>query len=123
RLGCEQLVEGDVKVLVLLRELLEPLGLLAARETRFELLDETDEVVGVAPTERSRLARVRQLCRGKLADRLEHAETPLRLAHEALVDQRCEDVELRVTHGLGRIQCETAAEDRQQSEKVLLAVV
>src|SRR5262249_41356519 len=105
--GREQLVERDVKVLVLLRELLEARGLLAAREARLELLDEANEILGVATPERGRVARVRQFRRGELADRLEESETSLGFTHEALVDERCEDVEVRVADALGRVQRET----------------
>jgi hypothetical protein len=112
-----------VQVLVLLRELLEPLRLLAAGQPCFEPLDEANVVLRVPALELHRLAGVCQLRRGELADRLEQAETSLGLAHEVLVDERSENVELRVADGLGRVQREPAGEEGEPCEELPLRVV
>src|SRR5437763_1607862 len=81
----QQLLQRGTQVLVLLRELLEALGLFATREARFELLGESNEVLGKPVPKLLRRSRLRELLDGEFADRLEQPETSLGPAHEILV--------------------------------------
>lgn len=56
----------------------------------------------------------------ELTDRLQHPETFTRATKEALVDQRCERVQICVADGFGRPQRAAAGEDGQTREQGLL---
>jgi hypothetical protein len=72
----------------------------------------------------SHVVRVRRLVEPLeclLADRVEHAEAAAAPPpHEALHDERLEDVELGVANGLRRAEREAAGEHRQPLEELLL---
>ena len=56
----------------------------------------------------------------ELADRLQHPETLLRVADEALFDERLQRVEVGVGHFLSRLERAAAGKDGQVGEKELL---
>src|SRR5439155_15549286 len=57
------------------------------------------------------------------ANRLEHPEALVRVAHEALVDERLQRVEIRACDVLGGPERAAAAEDGQACEQLLLVRV
>ena len=58
-----------------------------------------------------------------LADRLEHAEAHAVGAHEALVDERAESVEISAAHVLHRLERAAPDKDGEASEQRLLVLV
>ena len=69
------------------------------------------------------LPALRQALLRVLLDRLQHPEALVRVADEALVDERLQRVEVGVRHLLCRLERATAAEDGQAGEELLLGSV
>ena len=59
----------------------------------------------------------------ELADRLEHPEALVRVADQALLDERLQRVEIGVSHAFGRLQRATAPEHGEPGEQSSLLVV
>ena len=84
--------------------------------------------IGLESPQGTFLTRGRQALPRELADRLEHPEALVLVrvgaaADEALVEQRRERVEVRVTDRFGRVEGAAAAEDCEPGEELLLVVV
>src|SRR5919198_3356603 len=82
-------------------------------QPRRDLIDKLGEVARMLASKLVRSALLEPL-QSELADGLEHEETPfVRLAQQALVDERLQRIELGATDGFRRLECEAAREDSQ----------
>src|SRR5205823_2369048 len=90
-------VERSAQVVVLRLQPAEPwFGI--TFQVRVRVLGKRKIVRGIKPRQLLRLARLLEPLERELADRLEHPEALLRVADEALLDQRLEDVEIGLQH-------------------------
>src|SRR5262245_7403892 len=87
------------------------------------LLGEGEVVLGVEATQLVLFAARRQTFARIPANRLQHPEALVRMAQEALLDERLQRAQLGARHLFGRFECAAAAEDRQSREEVSLALV
>jgi hypothetical protein len=114
--GSLQSVEGGPQVVVLTLESVVPWRVLLPLHG-LRLFREHGEMPRVTPANLVRLARSLQPLEGVLADRLEHPEPVLRMAHEALVDERLERVEIGVDDLLRGLERATTDEDGEAREQ------
>src|SRR6266567_1242555 len=69
----------------------------------------------------SRPLRTAQMVSGEIAHRVEHSEaTNFATSHEALVEERFQEADIRIRHPFRGIERPTSAEHRQRAEQLLL---
>src|SRR5204862_1505532 len=119
----ERVAERGTDVVVLRFEPAEPnRGTGAAVQLGLRQLPELEEVGAVPMPETRGAAGFLESLERELADRLQHPETAVRGADEALVDQRLEDVEVGLANRFGCFERAAAAEDGEPGEQPLLVL-
>ena len=123
RITLEQPLEGDAEIFTLGGEAPQSLGLAGAAQFTVGRLSECEVVAGVTVSQIVCGRAGGELLRGELTDRLEHPHPLAASAHQALVEQRGQHVEVGFAHRLDRLDRRTAREDREPCEQLPLGPV
>ncbi len=103
-------------------EELEPAELLRPAQLAFGRLGERGHLLRVDRAQALGLTRGLEALLRVLADRLQHGEPVAISAHEALVDERCQVVEMRGADLLGGLERPAAGKDGEPREQFTLAL-
>ena len=101
-------------------ETLEALELLGTLQLRIDSLDPLPHIAQMARLELRLVLSVLQPLAGKLSDRLQHPEAPLREAQQALLHERLQHIEVSAADFLGSFQRGSSWEDREADKELLL---